>query len=343
MPGGPEPFHGLSIGAIGCQDSPVPDLIDRAAGVGLRFPSRNQVVFPDGWGDRSAFDLLTLVDKPVEPVSPVWSDGSEVPGLRLRSGVFPSPLEALPAGSSVPVELVEPAEGTDRLVALFPAWNQEGFDHRHRLAAALARRGVAVALLEIPLYGSRRRPGTVGMPIRTVADFVVMGAGAIVEAQAFLTGLRAEFPRIGVAGFSMGGNLAALTSAVAPFPLATALMAAPHTPRAPYLEGNLSHAIRWQALGGAASRSELSAVLGAISATAYPARAHHRDAVLVGGRNDGFVPPNSIEELAAHWQVGVRWLRGGHGVLWWRRRHELATAVLDSFVGLNEGRESEPG
>ena len=343
MPGPLEPFHGLFTGALRCQDSPVPDLIDRAAGAGLRFPSRHQVVFPDGWGDRAAFDLLTLVDDPVEPASPLWSAGSGVAGLRLRSGYFPSPLEILPAGSAVPVELVEPAGGTDRVVALFPAWNQEGFDQRRGLAEALARQGVAVALLEIPLYGSRRRPDAVGMPIRTVADFMVMGAGAIVEAQALLGGLRTEFPQVGVAGFSMGGNLAALTSAVASFPLATALMAAPHTPRAPYLEGNLSHAIRWEALGGPESRPELSAALGAISATSYPARSHHRDAVLVGGRNDGFVPPSSIEELAAHWQVEVRWVRGGHGVLWWRRRHELVRAVLDSFVGLNEGRGSEPG
>lgn len=343
MPGPLEPFHTLFIGAVGCQDSSVPDLIDRAAGVGLRFPSRNQVVFPDGWGDRAAFDLLTLFDEQVEPVSPVWSSDAAMAGLRRRSGYFPSPLATLPAGSSVPMELVEPAGGTDRVVALFPAWNQEGFDQRRSLAEAVARRGVAVALLEIPLYGKRRRPGAVGMPIRTVADFMVMGAGAIVEAQALLGGLRTEFPRVGVAGFSMGGNLAALTSALAPFPLATALMAAPHTPRAPYLEGNLSHAIRWKALGGPASRAELSAALGAISATSYPARPHHRDAVLVGGRHDGFVPPASIEELATHWQVEVRWLRGGHGVLWWRRRHELVRAVLDSFVGLNEGRGSEPG
>jgi dienelactone hydrolase len=321
----------------------VPDLIDRVAGLGLQFPSRNQVIFPDGWGDRSAFDLLTQVERAVEPVRPAWRTTTDEAGLRRHAGRFSSPLRDVDAVGDVPVELIEPSGGTDRLVVLFPAWNQEGFAPRHALAEALARQGVAVALLEIPLYGKRRRPGAAGMPIRTVSDFFVMGVGAIVEALALLTGLESQYPSLGVAGFSMGGNLAALTSAISARPLATALMAAPHTPRAPYLEGNLSHAIRWEALGGRTARPELTARLGAISALAYPARAHHRRAILVGGTGDGFVPPDAVEELAAHWQAEVRWLRGGHGILWWRHRLELVRAVLDSFAAVNADRGSGPG
>lgn len=322
----------------------MPDLIDRAAGLGLRFPSPSQVVFPDGWGEPSASDLLARVAEPTVPVFPTWEELTEDAGLRRRTGRFSSPLDIEAASREVPVLVIEPTAGTDRLVLLFPAWNQEGFAPRLDLAEAMARRGVAVALLEIPLYGQRRRPGAVGMPIRTVADFFVMGAGSILEAQALLGGLGAEFPRLGVAGFSMGGNLAALTSAVAPWPLATALMAAPHTPRAPYLEGNLSRAVAWAALGGErAARPELTARLGAISAVAYPARPHHRGAVVLGGRSDGFVPAASIEELADHWQVRVRWLRGGHGILWWRRREELVRAVIDSFEAVSAGRGSETG
>lgn len=322
----------------------MPDLIDRVAGIGLRFPSARQVVFPDGWGDASTTDLLALVEEPTEPAFPTWDELTEDAGIRRRTGRFTSPLGIEAGSREVPVAVVEPAAGTDRLVLLFPAWNQEGFTPRLGLAESMARQGVAVALLEIPLYGQRRRPGAVGMPIRTVSDFFIMGAGSILEAKALLGGFGTRFPKLGVAGFSMGGNLAALTSAVAPWPLATALMAAPPTPRAPYLEGNLSHAVNWAALGGEhGARPELTARLGAISAVAYPARPHHRGAVLIAGRHDGFVPAASIAELADHWHVEVRWLRGGHGVLWWRRREELVRAVVDSFEAVNAGRGSEPG
>jgi dienelactone hydrolase len=326
------------------EDRPVPDLVDRLAGLALRIPTASSTIFPEGWGDPAAFDLIDLSADQIAAASIEWSPKTEHPGIRVRRGRFASPLAGLTDDSPVPVELVEPGTGTDRLVLLLPAWNDEGFRRRRELARALAGQGVAAAVAEIPLYGRRRRHRSPGMPIRTVADFIWMGAGAVAEGHALLAAMADRFPRLGVAGFSMGGNLAALVSAGSERPLATAVMAGPPSPEAAYLDGNLRHGIDWRALGGREAEPALRERLGAISALSTPPLPHHRCAVVVGGRNDGFVPPEAVAALAGHWGVDVRWLSGGHGVLWWRHRHELVGAVLDSFEYLiSADRGSAPG
>lgn len=322
----------------------MPDVIDRLAGVALRIPTTSSTVFPEGWGDLAALDLIDLSADQIAPAAIDWDPKTEHPGIRVRRGRFPSPLGELAHDPPVPVELVEPGTGTERLVVLLPAWNDEGFRRRRELAQALAGEGVAAALAEIPLYGRRRRQQSPGMPIRTVADFIWMGAGAVVEANALLAAMADRFPRLGVAGFSMGGNLAALVSAGSERPLATAVMAGPPSPKAAYLDGNLRNAIDWKALGGRDAEPALRERLGAISALSTPPLPHHRSAVVIGGLKDGFVPPEAVAALADHWGVDVRWLAGGHGVLWWRHRHELVRAVLDSFDDLvSVDRGSAPG
>ncbi|CAN5853886.1 hypothetical protein BH23ACT5_BH23ACT5_00200 [soil metagenome] len=323
----------------------MPHLFDRVAGLALTMPNPGTMIFPEGWGDPDLVGAFTRLDQPARPaaIDMVWQPKTEHRGYRRRRGSFASPIsDLLPDDAhQVPVELTEPAAASERLVVLLPSWNDEGFESRRLFAESLAARRVATLAANIPLYGRRRRRNTSGMPIRTVADFGVMGLGAVIEAEAIVNALSGVYRQIGVGGFSMGGNLAALVSARSILPLATGLMAASHSPGPVYLEGTLRHAISWKALGGREARQRLSDLLEGVSALSLPPRDHHRAAVAVAARSDGFVPASSSAALADHWTGSeLRWLPGGHATLWRKHRHALVDAIVDSFDRLEVQRSS---
>jgi hypothetical protein len=310
--------------------------LDRAASALMRVDRRRLGVFPDGWGDRltlELFDRLPAVSDPVQPIDVVWGRKEEHPGFRVRRGSFTSPAAELlaPECRVVPIEYLEPAAGAERVVVLMPAWNDHGFETRRKLARLLVDRHVASVAFDIPFYGARRVVPAPGQAIRTVADFAVMGYGSLMEARSLLS-LFAANARIGISGYSMGGNLAALVSAGYPHPLATAPLAASHSPGPVYLDGVLSGAIAWSALGGRQATTDLRAVLGSATALAVPALPHHASAVLVGARRDGFVPVEATVALARHWAGSdLRWIDAGHATLLTRHRPALADAVVASF------------
>lgn len=317
--------------------------LDATAGLVLRLGRRANAIFPGGWGDRAAFQLFDSLphSHDVAPADVAWDTKTEHRGFRTRKGMFTSPLahRLLPEQArAVPVELVEPGTGARRAVVLMPAWNDEGFDRRRKLAMALLGRGVASVMFEIPMYGSRRPVGQEGAAIGTVADFALMGAGALTEAHALLGHLESDYGSLGVGGFSMGGNLAALVSAGSTRALATGLMAASHSPGPVYLDGVLRGAIDFDSLEGAEGATELRHLLGSVTVTSTPPRPHHRAAVLVAGRADGFVRPEAVATLAEHWPGSeLRWLPAGHAGLWWRHRDALVDAIADSFDRLASG------
>lgn len=319
----------------------VTSLIDAVAGFALKMRGGSAAIFPRGWGDRTSlelFDHLPVQDD-IAAAEIVWDAKTEHRGFRTRKGLFKSPLASrLPDNAGlVPVELIEPGTGTDRAVVLMPAWNDEGFERRRKIALPLLQRGVASVMFEIPLYGSRR--GGVGddIAIGSVSDFALMGAGALSEAHALLNGLERSYGWLGVGGFSMGGNLAALVSAGRRLGVATGLMAASHSPGPVYLDGVLSGAIDFPALGPGGG-AELRRVLSSVTVTSQPPRPHHRAAVLVAARGDGFVPGQAVLAVAAHWPGSeLRWLPGGHGGLWWRHREALVSAISDSFDRMVSG------
>ena len=311
-------------------------MADRLAGLGLSVPNRSTTIFPDGWGDRVVLEAFSdFASRPSPPPAEiVWDRKAEHRGFRRRRGLFTSPLAPLlpePA-RVVPVELIEPGRGAQRLAVLLPAWNEQGLDRRRVLAEEAARLGTAVALFEIPLYGQRRAGAGSGMPIRTVADFALLGLGAVDEATAILSTLSSDFPHLGVAGFSMGGTLAALVSARSTVPIATGLMAAAHSPAPVYLDGALARAVSWRALGGRSARPALRELLETVSTRTFPARPHHTHAVGVAARADGFVPPGAVQELADHWPgCEIAWVEGGHAGLRLRHRTRTLSALVDSF------------
>ena len=311
-------------------------LIDRLAPIGFRLDRRSRV-FVDGWGDERHLSLfgegLTAAD-PLPRLSPEWSRKEEHPGYRVRRAAITSPVADMldPAARVMNLEWFEPGQGAERVAVILPAWNDETFDTRRDFAIRLASRGISSLLADIPLYGRRRVHPDAGPAIRTVADFAVMGYGAVAEGRALVT-LAGELGLAGVTGFSMGGNLAAHVSATLPRPVATAPLAASHGPGPVYTEAALRRAIAWSALGGRAeAEPRLRAVLDQASVLELPPMAHSPAAVLVAGERDGFVPPDLSRQLAAHWGAELRIVhRAGHGILLWRHRSLLVDAIADSF------------
>lgn len=305
----------------------------------MAIPNPSTIIFPDGWGDLGALEMVGRDFTTGQPAEIVWKPKMENRGTRVRRGLFASPTPGLDDTRAVPVELMEPAAGTERVTVLMPAWNEEGFDRRRKLGTWLAARGIASAYFDIPFYGQRRRPAWRGSPIRTVLDFMLMGAGAVEEAHAVLAALTRDYAHMGVGGFSMGGTLAALVSATSPYPLATGLMAASHSPEPVYLRGSLRRAISWNALGGRSEAQRLSDTLGAVTVLSYEPPSHSAQAVLVAATSDGYVPPGEARAVADHWPGSVmRWLPGGHATLWWRHQDELADAIGESFDRLTAAR-----
>lgn len=312
--------------------------IDVAAGLMLRVGPRRSRVFPDGWGDELTIDLLSdpeVLREPVAPADIVWGRKEERRGHRLVRGQFVSPTAPMlpPQSRPVAIEWYEPASGTAPLVVLFPSWNDHGFEQRRKMSSLLLERDIGSVLFDLPLYGTRRTTSESEQAVRTVSDFALMGLGGIRDALSLAAALDR---RHGFAGFSMGGNLAALAAAVSPEPVAMAGLAASHAPGPVYLDGVLSQAISWEALGGPSEAGRLREVLSSATALAYEPARHLESAVLVAAAQDGFVPYSASVALAEHWGAELRTIPGGHATALWRHRATFADAIADSFRRLDE-------
>lgn len=314
-------------------------LLDGLGVVLMRLDRRRLGVFPEGWGDPVGIEALGDLPAPDEPVGVpeiLWGRKEEHPGFRVWRGQMASPAAPLlpPDARVVSFELCEPGTGSERICILFPAWNDHGLRERRKLARLLVERRVAALSFEAPYYGTRRVVPEPAQAIRTVADFARMGHAAVVEGRALATAL-ADRAQVGVAGYSMGGNLAALVSAALPFPVATAPLAASHSPAPVFCDGVLRHAIAWKALGGRDRAEDLRATLARASVRSAPALPHHAAAVLVAGRSDAYVPAEATQDLARHWPGSeLRWVDASHASLLWRHRPLLADAIAESFTRL---------
>jgi len=308
--------------------------VDRLGAAIVARGSEHLQFFTDGWGDPSILETLEIPVGLPEPIHVDWVSGTVEDGIRIEVGVFESPITNLPAHSRRgAVTRVSPAEGTDRMAVLMAAWNEHDPRARLGIARRLARKGIGSLTLENPYYGIRRPRDHEGQPIRTVADFFRMGTGAVAEGRGLLATVRSEGMTPGVAGYSMGGNVAALISSTMPFPIATAPLAASYSPAPVYLDGALRGGIAWNALGGESSAEpKLREMLLSASVLDRPAPDHARYAVLVAARSDGYVPPAATRALHDHWTGSeLRWIGGGHATLLWMHKAGLAEAIVDSF------------
>jgi dienelactone hydrolase len=235
------------------------------------------------------------------------------------------------------VTSVAPQEHAERTVVLMAAWNEHDSRARFGIARRLARSGIASLVLENPYYGIRRAPDTDGSPIATVADFFRMGMGAVAEGRGLLATIRSQGSVPGIAGYSMGGNMAALVSSTMPFDVATAPLAASYSPAPVFLDGALRGGIDWGALGGEEHAAPLlRTFLLEASVLDRPAPRHTAAAVLVAATADGYVPPEATMTLRNHWPGSqLRWVRGGHASLLWFHKAALSGAIIASFDRLD--------
>jgi dienelactone hydrolase len=297
--------------------------------------------FSEGWGDEDLLAGFELPSGDPEPVAIDWGPVAFHAGKVVTRGEFPSPaMDVLPdRAHRARVIRVEPAGATARTVVLMAAWNEHDPRARLDIASLLADRGIASLILENPYYGERRPNDGDQQPIRTVSDFFQMGAGAVAEGRALLAMVRDQGRRPGIAGYSMGGNVTALVSALVPFAVATTPLAPSYSPAPVYLDGVLRGGIDWSALGGETRACRrLRALLLRASVLEVPAPPHARHAVLVAARRDGYVPPEATEALHHHWPGSeLRWTPDGHATLLWFRKPVLATAISDSFARVQAG------
>ncbi len=299
--------------------------------------SRRSKLFSNGWGDESLFARLTnrvsYADAP-SPIAIQWGTGREHRGITRSDGAFLSPLELLPEHTRmVHVRRWTRREHTTACVIL-AASRDEGFRAREHIFGALMARGLDLYFLENPFYGRRRTPE--GPARITISDHGLMVLGMVLEARALLEHLCQRYPKLVVAGYSMGGHMAAITSAVTPFALACAALATGASASNIYTRGLLSWSVDLDALGGApdlrtAARERLHQLFQVADVTRYPMPVRPDAAVIVGCRRDGYIFNSETERLHQYWKGStLRWIPAGHFSALLTRRRDLCNCVADA-------------
>lgn len=306
--------------------------------------ARRARLFTGGWGDEPFLEKVevgtSFLPEPAR-VSPIWGDAKSRRGTWVRDGTFTSPLPLLaPPVQTAHVRWLSAGSTRGRSACVvLAASREEGFALRERLYTPLVREGIDLFLLENPYYGVRRPLGQKGGALRTVSDHVLMNLGMVEEARALLTWLRdAGYERLGIAGYSMGGYMAALTAVLFPEPLAVAALAAGASPVPVFTRGLLSWSIAFAELDGTRrdaeqARQRLGRIFDLANLTKFPPPRQPGAAILLACKKDGFVPAAETRALHAHWKESeLRWVDAGHVSAILTERTALCAAVRDSLA-----------
>lgn len=316
-------------------------LLDLVFGLAARGPR----FFADGWGNRELCRQISpvgLASRPIPLVALRLGHGKREFGGILFEGTFESPEHRLPpCARRARVRLLLPS-GEPRGVAVhLAASGDQGFALRLRFAAPLLVRGIGAMVLENAFYGERRPPNQVGPAIRSVSDLHLMGAATFHEGRALLRWLAEALgvPLLGVTGFSMGGQMAAMVGATVSFPCAVVPVAATCSPDSVLRDGVLRNLAHWAALAGdgedaEAARRAVCEHLARFSVTNLPAPTCTEAAIVVGTAGDGVVPPSEMRRIAEHWGCELRWLDAGHVSAVIRHQAGMRLAIADAFARL---------
>lgn len=302
----------------------------------LRFSSKSRL-FDQGWGDYERWIVTArpLRERPEpQPLQVEWGRPRSWFGLSLTDGVAPSPIAGLPDQSAtVHLRRVGPAKGAPRgRVVVMCAWGDEGWKMRQSLLFPLAFSGLELWLMEGAYFGARRLTDDI-IHLPTVGDFFALGLANVSEARAALAAQKAlgDTP-VGIAGYSMGGHLSSQVALTLPWPVRLAALAPSHSAGPVFVDGPLARHIVWPALGEGA-REKLKGIFDRVDAHALPPPLPGATTVLVATRQDGIVPPHSMEALATKWGITPRWIETGHVGAFLLRRPTLRRAVRDVMLG----------
>jgi dienelactone hydrolase len=317
-------------------------LLDLIFGVAIR----GHHFFEDGWGDRAicaSADPELLLRRRTRPLDVRLSPSRRAHGGIVRDGTFESPEERLPpCARTARVTLLLPEGDLRGVFVHLAASGDQGFGMRLRFAEPLLAHGVGAAVLENAYYGGRRPEAQLRHAVRSVADMHLMAAATFLEGRALLRWLRDALgaERVGVTGYSMGGQLAAMVGAAASFPVAVVPVAPACSPDSVLRGGVLRHVPSWQKLAGEGESEEsvreaLLGIAAQFSVTCLPAPAYPEAAIVVGTASDGFVPPSDMRRIAEHWGAELRWLPAGHVSAVLRHQGAMRQAMLDALERLD--------
>ncbi|MBI3926007.1 MAG: alpha/beta hydrolase family protein [Armatimonadetes bacterium] len=304
-----------------------------------RLANRGGKFFADGWGDPEllATSLVRLGPPPPIRVSIVEEQRF---GDRVQQvGWFESPHPCLPAESRIATfQLVLPASrGPDTPVCvLLAATGDQGFESRLKLVALpLLRHGIGTAILENPFYGLRRPCRQVSTYVRSVSELWAMGMAAVGETRALLGWLKERgFQRLGVAGASMGGQIASQAAALWPHPLAMCACVAPHSAETVFLEGVLRNYCDWKRLG-ADARDRLRRQLQGTDLRIFPCPPGTDSSIWIAAEADAYVHLSSCRTAHQAWPGShLRLLRTGHVGAVLLHRQVFLDGILESFKRL---------
>lgn len=315
------------------------DLLFGLAARGPRF-------FEDGWGDRAlceATDPAALARRPPARIDLSLGPSRPMAGGTLAEGSFTSPERRLPpCAREARVAVLLPARTPLRGVAVhLAASGDQGLAFRLRFAAPLLARGLGAIVLENPYYGARRPEKQARHALRSVSDLHLMGAATFQEARGLLRWAREALgaPMVGVTGYSMGGQLAAMTGAAMNEPVAIVPMAPSCSPDSVLRFGVMHHIVDLAALAGEEGTADGARVallehLARFAVTSLPRPYLPEAALVVGTQGDGVVPPGEMQRIAEHWGCELRWLPAGHVSAVIRHQGAMREALADAFLRL---------
>jgi len=305
--------------------------LDRA----VAWLSRNSRMFSRGWGDEAVlaeFSQRSHYLKQPLRLTVSWEAAWKQGGQVCRDGKYPSPLRELPEAVATVHIRARIRAGNQVACVILAASRDEGFGIRERVFGPLTARGIDLYLLENPFYGSRRNGR--GPSDITVADHGLMALGMVLEARALLEHLRPRYAKLAVAGYSMGGHMAAITAAVTPLPVACAALATGASASAIYTRGLLSHSVDFNTLGTSA-RERLQELFEVADITNFRPPVRVEAAIVSGCIRDGYVLPSETQRLHAHWKgSSLRWIKAGHFSALLTQRRALRECVEEAVSKL---------
>ena len=307
----------------------------------IAWVSSRSKVFSQGWGDEELLGGLSggvSCDDPVVQIRIAWDEEGKRGHAMVQDGTFESPLSSLPPNAGTVHVRTWKCTGNRAACVMLGASRDEGYKVRERVFGALLERGIDLYFLENPFYGSRRTAE--GPAAITVSDQGLMALGMVVEARALLGHLRSSYQRVAVAGYSMGGHMAAITAAVSPFPIACAALATGASASSIYTRGLLSWSVDVGVLGIAPSgdaivKERLRRSFAAADLTHYAPPLRADAAIVAGCTRDGYVLRAETERLHQHWPGStLRWISAGHFSALITQRRRLCDCVADAIAKL---------